>query len=82
VKRDFVDIDVGDFDRVHPGMNFKVYRVIDTINDPSYGKVCITDSIAKIPVISVQLRTATCQIFSQFNDATIIAENDIIRQTE
>jgi curli biogenesis system outer membrane secretion channel CsgG len=81
-KMGSVDINVGDYDRVRPGMNFKVYRIIDTFNDPRHGKVLITDSIAKITVVSVQLRTATCRIISDYNRETRVAADDIIRQTE
>jgi curli biogenesis system outer membrane secretion channel CsgG len=82
VYKDNVDINIGYREFVRPGMKFKVYQIIDTINDPKDGKVFITESVAKITVISVEMQTATCKIDNRLDSKTSTAVNDIVRETE
>jgi curli biogenesis system outer membrane secretion channel CsgG len=82
VYKNQVYINIGSRKQVHPGMKFKVYRVIDTVNDPNDGKVLITEPIAKIIVTSVDLRSAVCKIDYRIDSRATAAVDDFVRECE
>jgi curli biogenesis system outer membrane secretion channel CsgG len=82
VYKDQVYIDVGSADGVRTGMDFKVYKVIDIVNENHDGKILFTEPIAMISVVSVKRENAICTINSRIDFKFHTAVNDFVRQTE
>jgi curli biogenesis system outer membrane secretion channel CsgG len=82
VNKNQVYINIEDRKRVRPGMKFKVYRVIDTVNDPKDGKVLLTEPIAKITVTAVKLRSIICKVDYRIDSKATTAVNDFVRESE
>lgn len=82
VYSDQISLNIGADDGIRPGMHFKVYHVIDRIDDHNDGRILITEPIAKISVVSVKRESAICKITSRIDFQSRAVVNDFVRQIE
>jgi curli biogenesis system outer membrane secretion channel CsgG len=75
-------LNIGDRAGVHPGMKFRVYRIVKTVKDPNTGKIIdyITEPTAIIRVVSVKRDSAVCKIKTRINSKYRVATSDIVKQ--